>query len=251
MHAIARSLPALAASTFLLLAAGPAGAVPCGATVGDDNASGDTYFAARWACRQDYVNFFWTAYHFDQQDWDEGFGFENVCDVNLPLARTFNALYALHYAVANPATQPGDFSGNILRWGGNYARTHIDELDGRCQGDNALAFTMWGPIIDNYTELYAPFFYGTSVVERASTILHESRHADGWLHDAPDSSCLRHASCDSSWNYDGANRWQVTWLWWYRNEATDTTPAMKARAKDRGNDVILNGFAANPGFLIP
>ncbi|MGH8613427.1 MAG: hypothetical protein ACREYF_15780 [Gammaproteobacteria bacterium] len=233
----------------LSLSAAPSFSASCTYDPGDMVASGDVHYVNLWGCERAFRDFFWDAYDFDKGDWDEGFGYDDSCNIEQPLARTFNALYALHYSHADPALSKGDREGPILRWGGSYAWSHIDELDARCGDGTSYAYTRWGPIIDNYTNLYLPFFYELSVPERAGTILHEARHADGKGHDAG-SNCPRGVSCDSSWDYNGANRWQVTWLWWYRAAGVNTTEALQIRARDRGNAILRGGFKTDPGFVI-
>ncbi len=220
---------------------------------GNNNTSGDTFYGAK-TCNQTLINQFWDHFDFDKGDWDDGFGFEAPCDINRPLARTFNALWLLAYSAEDYAKKTSDFSGNALRWAYPYSSTYIDELDGRCgSGDKNKgnrATTWYGPFIDNTTELYWPFFYGENVVQRAGTILHESRHGAGKGHDAG-SSCPRGASCDSSWGYKGANMYQVLYLWWFRVDGTRTTSAMREFARAEGQWIINNGFQTNPGFVIP
>lgn len=220
---------------------------------GNNNTTGDTFYGA-FTCNQTYIDQFWNHFDFDKGDWDDGFGYEAACDINRPLARTFNALYLLAYSAEDYAKNTHDFSGNALRWAYPYAATHIDELDGRCgsgkkdKGDRALTWWEFGS--DNRTELYWPFFYGESVVQRAGTILHESRHAAGKPHDTTP-FCPRQAGCDSSWSYKGANMYQVLYLWWFRVDGTRTTQAMRDLARTEAQNIINSGFTTNPGFVIP
>ena len=215
-------------------------------------------------CQQSWVNFYWSAHDFDQGDWDEGFGFEDPCNLSLPLGRTFNALEVLNYAAPVDATSTGDFSGNILHWGGNYAIREIDELDASCS-TASRAYTAFGPIIDNYTELRIPAFYNENVVERAGTILHESRHADYCGHSGNDGTnpCLsRSESCDESFDDGcagvgspsgrGATGYQALWLWWFTVEADavhGTTP-MKDMARIEANRIFDTMFDVRPCFNI-
>jgi hypothetical protein len=238
----------------LLMAVSPAPAIAatCYYQPGDNNISGDNFYGST-ICNQAYIDQFWKHFDFDKGDWDDGFGYEAPCDVNRPLARTFNALYLLAFSAEDYAKKIDDFSGNALRWGYPYAATHIDELDGRCgSGDKnkgARATTTWGPIVDNKTELYWPFFYGEVVSERAGTILHEARHAAGKGHNGG-SGCPRGTSCDSSWGYEGANMYQVLYLWWFYLDGTRTTSGMKQFAKLEAQGIIDRGFNVNPGFVI-
>jgi len=219
---------------------------------GNNSTSGDTFYGTK-TCNQAMVNQFWNHFDFDKGDWDDGFGFEAPCDLNRPLARTFNALYLLAYSAQNYATTTGDLSGNALRWGYPFAASNIDELDGRCgSGDKnsgARATTYHGAAVDDRTELKWPFFYGENVVERAGTIVHEARHANGKSHNAG-TSCPRKASCDSEWSYMGANSYHVLYLWWFYVDGTRTTTAMKNFAKTEAQYVIDYGFKTRPPYTI-
>lgn len=220
---------------------------------GNNTTSGDAFYGA-FACNQTYITQFWDHFDFDKGDWDDGFGYEAACDLKRPLARTFNALWLLAYSAEDYAKKTSDFSGNALRWAYPYSSTHIDELDGRCgsgsKDSGPRAMTMHGPIIDNYTNLYWPFFYGENVVQRAGTLLHEARHAAGKSHDGG-SSCPRGASCDSNWGYKGSNMYQVLYLWWFRVDGTRTTSAMRDFARTEAQNIINSGFKTNPGYVIP
>lgn len=219
---------------------------------------------ANW-CSQNWVNYFWNAYDFDKGDWDNGFGFTNACDTSRPLGRTMNAIYVLNYADSPGSKSRDDFSGNILHWGGNYSMREFDELDGRCGDGSKRAYTRWGVGIDNYTQLYLPFFYNENVVERAATLLHESRHADWCGHNGNDGNnrCpAGSASCDESYTDGcsgvgspsgrGADSYQALWLWWFTvaADANIGTSVRKAFARDEANRILSTMFDVNPCFNI-
>jgi hypothetical protein len=223
-------------------------AATCTVPPHDNVLDGDTAYSPN-VCNQTLIDKFWADFDFDQGDWDDGFGYEDACNLELPLNRTFSALWALLFSSPDPATSTGDFNGNFLRWAYNYAESAIDELDARCEGHNgALAHTQWGPIIDNYTQLYLSFFYGYSVPERAGTIVHEARHAEWRGHDS--CSCPRGASCDARWEDGGANSYQIYYLWWFVDSGVNTTTAMKQRAQDRANDILGRGFCTPTSFRL-
>ena len=219
---------------------------------GNNTTSGDASYIAN-VCAQVYIDQFWSHFDFDKGDWDDGFGYDDACNINQPLARTFNALYLLAYSAEDFAKNTGDFSGNALRWGYPYSATKIDELDGRCgSGDansGARATTYTG-LQDNRTVLKWPFFYGEVVVQRAGTVLHEARHAGGKGHNGG-SGCPRGTSCDTTWGYEGANMYQALYLWWFRDSGTRTTTGMRNWARTEGQNVIDFAFNTNPGFVIP
>src|SRR5262245_4830265 len=96
---------------------------------------GDSYYLwdsrDGWQCRQQFIDYWWSSFDFDKEDWDEGFGWEAPCDNARPLARTFNALYALGYSSTNSPTCDTS-SNNKTLWSMCWAAANLDELDGRC-----------------------------------------------------------------------------------------------------------------------
>lgn len=204
--------------------------------------SGDATFASQ--CTQSAINQFWSDFDFDRGDWDDGFGYHDACNTNKPLARTFTALNLLDlFGTSKPAD-----SDNWLPWFYAFASNEIDELDARCgfgqPGGCRSARTWWGAQ-DNKTELYWPFFYGRDVPSRAGIIVHEARHADGRGHDGG-GGCPRNASCDTTWGYNGANRYEVLYNWWLRARGNLTTSAIRSLARTRGNAVLAGGFNTRP-----
>jgi hypothetical protein len=224
-----------------------------------DGDQGDYYFMwgeAGWKCQQSLIDDWWERFDFDKGDWDDGFGYDDPCNYDKPLARTFNALYALGYARTN--APHCTYTGNPLDWSLCWAGNQIDELDGRCGSGEAgpygkTAHTQFGPVIDNYTELYWPFFYGTSVVERAAIIFHEARHASYCGHNANRCESCDHSWTDGcSWPYSGmgAITYHTVWLWWYVASATKYTTAMKDRALVRANENLAGRYDIDPCFRI-
>lgn len=209
----------------------------CTFNVPDLNATGDALYGPR-ICWQPFIDWAWDAFDFDQGDWDDGFGYENVCDNTRPLSRTMSGIWCLTYSADDYRNE--SYDSNILQWGCRFARNAIDELDGRC-GSGSIAHTQWGPVIDNKTELYLAYF-AQAVSLRAGTLVHEARHADGKSHDSRDN--------DSSWGYNGAWRWQVCWLAWFALAGTRTSTAMKTLATQRANNIINSNFDTHPGFNV-
>lgn len=245
---------------LLFLCSGPSFADTCDTVRGTEPAVMSSFW-----CTQEWIDFYWDAYDFDKDDWDDGFGWEAACDLRRPLARTFQAIELVNYASPNEAIATDDFSGNFLRWAGNYTVREFDELDARCGDDETRAHTEWGPIIDNYTELYLPFFYNENVVQRAGTLVHESRHADWCGHNGNDDANACRAmsnSCDEKYKDGctgigspsgrGANGYQILWLWWYAFEADSqhSNVTMKDFARDEANRILNTMLDANPCFNI-
>ncbi len=204
-------------------------------------ASGDSTFGP--LCTQSSINQHWADFDFDKGDWDDGFGYDDPCNINQPLARTFNALNLLDFF----GTSMPSGSSNWLPWFYAFASSEIDELDARCDFGlcNGCTFARNHNGVDDWTRLYWPFFYSLNVPGRASTIVHEARHADGLGHNGG-SGCPRGASCDTTWGYNGANTFQVLYLWWVRAQGTGLTSAVRALAQARGNTILANGFNTRP-----
>ncbi len=220
----------------------------CTVTVPDLDASGDNLYGPR-ICSQDFVDWAWDAFDFDKGDWDGGFGYSSACDNTLPLSRTMSAIWCLSFSSPNLPRE--SYSSNILEWGGRFARNTIDELDARCGTSSCsprscsgtIAKTRSGGIfVDAWTRLYLPFFYNQGVSVRASTLIHEARHADGKGHNRGDN--------DSSWEYNGAWRWEVAWLSWFVGEGQNTSTAMREQARQEANNILNTNFETHPGFNI-
>lgn len=220
----------------------------CTYSVPDKDASGDNYYGGL-ICRQDLSDYFWATYGFNGQSeyWDDGFGYENFCDTNKALGRTYNSLYLLTYSA--PDYGNDEYDSPILNWGRRYVREHIDRLRSFCGDGKAYARNTGSQNV----ELYLPMWYEQSVPERASTFVHEARHTDkshnanfpaGSIFGAGDSGA------DSNWDYQGAWMYEVLYLWWFAYEGERTTTAMKDRAAQMGNLYIDNAFATRPPYVI-
>lgn len=96
----------------------------CEYSVPDMYLSGDKLYGAAWACRQEYVDWFWDSYNFDYNWWQDGWGYDDCCNTTKPLARAFNGLYCLNYSSGDPRND--EWNDNFLFWGGRYARERMD-----------------------------------------------------------------------------------------------------------------------------
>lgn len=240
----------------LMLASVPSRADSCSAS--PSSAQFDSFYGALWGCQQSRINDMWSRFSFDPGDWDHGFGYEDACNDALPLKRTFNALQLLAYGVtATPTCSTS--SNNVGFWAYCWAGDSIDELDGRCTNGSLRANTQFGPVVDNYTQLYMNFFYGETVVQRAGTIFHEARHASGWC--SHDSSCPDgNNSCDPNWSNGcvgflsgsgaGANAYTVLWANWFATTARSNwiTTATRNDAIAEGNYYLNRRFGSDPCF---
>lgn len=249
----------LCMAAMLLLVAPRASAQDC--TYEPDNLvdSFDAFVAPLWGCQQIFTNDMWDRFHFDEGDWDDGFGWNDACNQDQPLMRTFNALQFLAFSVTNEPTCSTNDSDNVATWAYCWSGEAIDELDAECGDGTERAWTSW-TVGFQWTELYWPFFYDETVVQRAGTIYHEARHAHGWCDHQ--GGCNRNVSCDPNWangcvgvgsgSGPGANAYQVSWLSWYLNTARPewTSPGLAESAWGEANTVLIDGFGEDPGFRL-
>lgn len=219
----------------------------CDATVPDKASTGDAFYGAS-ICSQVYVDYFWQTYGFagNKSHWTGGFGWEDCCNTDLPLARAFNGCYALTYSANDYLND--DYAGACLNWARRYVREHIDDLWAECGEAGVVA-----RYSDGTVRLFRGFFYSKSVPGRSETLLHESRHS-ALSHNAkfPKGSTFGEGKdgADSSWAYNGAWMYGALYLWWYFAEGARTTSALRELARQRANVVIDGAFAEHPGYSV-
>lgn len=219
----------------------------CAISPGNNDTSFDTFFDG--FCNQSSIDQHWDDFEMSESDWDDGFGFDEPCNRNLPLGRTFNALNLLDFF----GTSKRSGSDNFLPFFYEYS-AGTDELLGRCgsgcpgtcPGCNRQTFATHFDGVDEYIELYWPFFYNQNVFQRAGTIVHECRHDDKG-HDGG-TTCANGGSCDTTWGYNGANRYEILYLWWLSACADTVLPAttgFRNQIVTSGNN-LWNRFNTRP-----
>lgn len=197
-------------------------------------------------CNTDFVYAAASHFNFNNSYWDDGFGWNDACNNQLPMARTLNSIYLMS------ATTP---------WWYEWTAGKTADLRSKCYSDDNSANThimatnysgawreFWGT---DRIELYIPFFFRSdwNAVRKASTLVHEARHYDEG-HDVGDSSCTNGISCDNSWNTNGANTFEVNFLAdFFCSEVDLVTPTMREYALDRADYMLTNMFANPPGFV--
>jgi hypothetical protein len=222
----------------------------CDATVPDKAASGDAFYGS-FICDQQYVDYFWFTYGFSGTGttWQNGFGYEDCCNTDLPLARAFNGCYVLTYSASDYLND--DYSGACLNWARRYVRENIKSISASC-GETG------GPVARNpggsgNIEVFSPFFYSKTAPGRAETLLHEARHG-ALSHNAkfPKGSTFGEGKdgADSNWAYNGAWMYGALYLWWYFAQGARTTSAIRELARQRANVVIDGAFAEHPGYSV-
>jgi len=215
-------------------------------TIPNKDTSGDNLYGSR-ICWQPFVDWAWQAHGFQKDNWSHGFGYEDCCNTDLPLARTFNGIWLLNYSAEDYWNE--EWSNNMLHWGRRYVREQIDDLRSFCGDGTAIAAT-----IGNRHELYLGFFYSKDVPGRAETLCHEARHRGGKPHNAVFPSWSAYgpgkSGADSAWSYEGAWMYAALYLWWFYADGRRTTSAIRQAAKQRAQFVIDNAFATHPGYVI-
>ena len=112
----------------------------CTYTVPDLTASGDALYGPR-ICHQPFINWAWPAHGFNHGWWQDGWGYDDVCNIRKPLARCLNAMWLLTYSAED--WQNDGWDTDALHWGGRYVRTQLkyyDDLRASC-GDSPVART--------------------------------------------------------------------------------------------------------------
>ena len=215
----------------------------------------DGFFSSLWSCDKPVYMDMIKRFAMDKGDWDGERGWNDCCNDNLPLKRTFNALQVLAYSITNSPNCNTAGNHNVGHWAYCYAGNAIDELDGSCSAESR-ANTRRVPGAQR-TELRQPFFYDETVGERAATVFHEARHAEGWC--AHTEGCADGGrSCDPTfetgcvgWNSSngpGANGYTVIYLHWFATTAQPhwINPTIRENAVSEANYYLLRRFEQEP-----
>ncbi len=213
--------------------------------------SGDALYGPR-ASVEAFIEWVRGHYPFSAVDWNTGWGWDTPTDFRYAFGRTLNAIWCLEYSSPTPS-EDIDPDRRILDWAGRFARENFGGLQARCgddwlNGDGTCAHFQGTdartgpPVFGDWTDLYMPFFYCSEVPKRAGILIHEARHASGVGHDDN--------GFDSSWEYNGAWRWNVCWLAWYANACQNTNAPLKQLAVDRANVILGRDFTTDPGFRL-
>jgi hypothetical protein len=217
----------------------------CSVPAHDNAASGDNLYSTR-ACWQELVDWAWSAFGFQNAYWDDGFGYEDPCNIDLPVNRTMSAIWLLCYSAED--YENDEYTNNCLHWARRYCWNQIDSLRSLC-GDGSAVAQASGSNVD----LFLTYWYDQDVSVRASTLLHEARHIGGKAHDAdfPEGSIFGDGGgADSTWEYEGAWMYETLYLWWFYADGRRTTTALRERARQEANVYLDNAFATHPGFNI-
>ena len=113
----------------------------CTYTVPDLNASGDALYGPR-ICDQPFIDWAWDVHGFNGDYWQDGWGFDDVCNIRKPLARCLNAMWLLNYSAEDYMNE--DWNSDALHWGPRYVREQFksyDDLRADCGDGSATAVT--------------------------------------------------------------------------------------------------------------
>lgn len=113
----------------------------CTYRVPDLTASGDALYGPR-ICDQPFIDWAWETHGFNGTYWQDGWGFDDVCNVRKPLARCMNAIWLLNYSAEDYDNE--DWNSDALHWGPRYVREQFkryNDLRADCGDGSATAVT--------------------------------------------------------------------------------------------------------------
>lgn len=103
--------------------------------------TGDDVYASR-ICNQPFIDYAWVGHGFNYDYWQDGWGWDDCCNVSKPLGRTLNAMWLLAYSAED--WERDDWNSDILHWGYRYVRDQFkwaDDLRADCGDGGANART--------------------------------------------------------------------------------------------------------------
>lgn len=174
---------------------------------------------------------------------------EETLQVDTPLGRTYNGysniVYANHEGIElNRARSLNDFEyyDTFLKWATAFVSQKTYRVNGDCSRscmtvdsyNCVIARTVSGVFRNDYIDLYQTFYYDIDAIWRASTIMHEVRHARDQVTHTGGSGCLRKSVCDLRWSTAGSNTYELLWLgayYWTPSDHPFITPARRSRAQ--------------------
>lgn len=173
---------------------------------------------------------------------------KDTLEVDTPLGRTYNAYSNIVFAnlegtelSRSRSLSDFEYYDTFLKWMSAYVSQKTYRVNGSCHRSCrtvnsslcVIAKTVTGRLRNDYIDLYQTFFYDIDSIWRASTLVHEVRHArHGVLHDGG-AGCAHKSACDRRWSSAGANTYELMWLaayYWTPADHPFITAARKARA---------------------
>ncbi|HSE42273.1 MAG TPA: hypothetical protein VLH08_16025, partial [Acidobacteriota bacterium] len=175
----------------------------------------DPKWTAMWCSDQPMIDTLWYGLSLDEtgDSWDEGWGYEDVCNNNLFLSRLFNAGFIVrevqkiskHFGEPHDGTQ---YLPNHDWW--NFVKARED--DGYepmcCNGETKLATHY---CCATSTDLCIKWAFKRAAAPRSSTLVHEATHED--VGHIDDDDCPKGGSCDTFYGDYNATTMQINYLY--------------------------------------
>jgi len=124
----------------------------CTYRVDNLSTTGDDLYGAR-ICNQPFIDYAWDAHGFNYDYWQDGWGWDDCCNIRKPLARAFNAIWLLGYSAEDWANE--DWGASMLNWAPRYVREQLkryDDLRADCGGSSIATTTgcQWARSFQEY-----------------------------------------------------------------------------------------------------
>jgi hypothetical protein len=187
------------------------------ATGTTDGGSFDTVYLPLWVSSQAAIDDLWNGLECEKCDWDEGWGFWDVGNLNFTLARLLNGAqvvwivrqYAKHqgFGLWRSVTDIPDVDFTHGKWWDFVAGYGADEWTPGCSDSNGTHYQG----TDEYNILQLGGAYRSAAVTRASTLVHETVHQDVSHVDEDDCSPSSE-SCDEKYGLYSSNTMQINFL---------------------------------------
>lgn len=124
----------------------------CTYNLPNKDASGDNYYG-QFICSQPFIDWVWKTHGFNQGYWGDGWGYDDACNTDKALARTFNAFWLLNYSAEDYNNE--DWNSDILHWGRRYVREQlhsVNDLRAMCGDGSANAGSFVGSACSEYED---------------------------------------------------------------------------------------------------
>lgn len=178
--------------------------------------SRDSTWRAKWCGNQSLIDTLWSGLNLAQVGdlWDNGWGYEDVCNDNLFLSRLFNAGFIVREVQKIAPHFPENTMPNFGHTWWDFV--HAKEDDGfepRCCNDNLDDCCLWAThyCCATSTDLCLSWAFQRGAAHRSSTLVHEGTHED--VGHVSDDACGNGGSCDTWYGDYNANTMQINYLY--------------------------------------
>lgn len=176
----------------------------------------DAKWRSKWCNDQSVMDALWFGLNLDETGdlWDEGWGYEDVCNDNLFLSRLYNAGFIVREVEKIAQHFPETNSPNAgHKW---WDFVHDNEDDGyepKCCNDNLDPdeCCLWAThyCCNTSTDLCLLWAFNRGAADRSSTLVHEATHED--VGHISDDDCPNDGSCDPFYGGYYANTMQINY----------------------------------------